>query len=65
MIHLKVKVMKKFRIYFINFQYYSSNEGDTMEEAKVIAKNAGFESRIEEDGSPTIGFSPIYGFRKL
>lgn len=58
-----------FRVYFINFGYYSQNEGSTLEEARKIAKAACFQSRIDcySDEHPTgksVGsFCPIGGFR--
>jgi hypothetical protein len=53
------------RIYFPNFQYYSQNEGKDLEEAKEIARKAGFECRFEtEDGEILGSWSIIGGFRK-
>ncbi len=55
----------KYRIYFINFQYYAHEEADNLEGAKEIARKSGFQSRIEEDGKPVMGYCTIGGFRKL
>lgn len=58
-----------FRVYFVNFGYYSANEGTTLEEARKIAKKACFQSRIdcysdEHPAGRTVGsFCPIGGFR--
>ncbi len=52
----------KFRIYFINFNYYSSEEPETLEEAKQVAKRAGFQSRIEKGEKLVASFCPIGGF---
>jgi hypothetical protein len=52
-----------FKIFFINFGYSASKAGETLEEAKKIARKAGFESRIEtEDGTCVGTWSPISGY---
>jgi hypothetical protein len=52
-----------YRIYFINFGYFSQNESETLEGAKKIAKKAGFQSSIlAPDGEIDASFCPISGF---
>jgi 7-cyano-7-deazaguanine synthase in queuosine biosynthesis len=47
-----------FRVYFINFDYHSQHEGNTLDEAKTIARSAGFDARIEKSGE-IVGFWSI------
>lgn len=51
-----------FRIYFYNFGYYSQNEGKTAEEAKEIARKAGFQCTIQYNGETVACFCPLNGF---
>lgn len=53
-----------FRVYFTNFQYYSQNEGKTLEEAIQIAKQAGFDACIVQNGNIVATWS-ILGGTKL
>lgn len=54
-----------YKIYFVNFGYFSSNEGKTLFDARQIAKNAGFEARIDDpDGNPVATWSPLYGYKE-
>ena len=50
-----------FKVFFINFGYYSANESDTLEGAKKIARKAGFQSRIEHNGTIVATFCPMNG----
>jgi hypothetical protein len=52
-----------FRIFFYNFGYYSQNEAKTPEEAKEIARKAGFQCRIEKDGEMVASYCPLNGFQ--
>jgi hypothetical protein len=55
----------KYRVYFVNFNYYSTKVGDTLEEAKEIAKSAGFQSVISYNNTNVLCWCPIGGFRKF
>lgn len=55
---------KKYTIHFFNFGYSSDNQPDNLDDAKKVARRAGFESVIYEDGEAVMTFSPLYGFRK-
>ncbi len=54
-----------YKIFFSNFNYYSANESDTIIGAKKIAKAAGFDSIIEEDGYAVCTYSAGFGFCNL
>ena len=54
-----------YRIWFVNFGYYSANESDTFEKIRSFARQAGFEARIEKDGKPVAVYSPEFGLRIL
>ena len=51
-----------YRVYFINFGYYSANESTSLEGARKIAKNAGFQSVIECRGTQVATYCPLAGF---
>lgn len=53
---------KKFRIYFINFEYYSADEFDTLEAAKAHAKSKSFQSAIIQGDTMVATWCPISGF---
>jgi hypothetical protein len=53
----------KYRVYFINQDRYSVREGKDLEAAKQIARNAGFQARIENDSGDVIGtYCPLAGY---
>jgi hypothetical protein len=53
----------KYKIYFINQDRYSAREGKDLEAAKQIARNAGFQARIENDRGEIIGtYCPLVGY---
>jgi hypothetical protein len=54
-----------FRIYFVNFGYYSQNEGTDIEDAKRLCKKAGFQSTVveKETGKTIASWCPISGWR--
>lgn len=53
-----------FKVRFVNFGYYSAQTGQTLDEAKKIARRAGFQSAIEtEEGSVVASYCPVAGFR--
>lgn len=52
-----------FKVYFINFLYYSQDTGATLDEALAIGKKAGFEFRVEHQGEMVAFWSPISGTR--
>lgn len=54
-----------FRVYFINFHYHSAQESSTLDEAKKVAKSAGFQSVIEENGRVVASFCPVGGFHTI
>lgn len=51
-----------YRVFFSNFNYYSANESDTFLGAKKIARAAGFDSVIEQDGYAVCTYSCGIGF---
>lgn len=54
-----------YKVYFVNFNYDSANKPSTIEEAKKVAKQAGFQSIvIKEENDEVVGsFDPIIGWR--
>ena len=54
-----------FKIFFLNFGYYSANMAHTLEEAKKIARRAGFQARIDQEEKPVMSFCPWAGFREF
>jgi hypothetical protein len=53
-----------FRVFFVNHNYFSQNEGRTLEQAKEIARKAGFEAAVYNDYNEVVAiFCPISGFR--
>jgi hypothetical protein len=55
-----------FKVYFYNFGYYSSREGKTLEEAKEIARDAGFQCSIyNEAGEHAASWCPLSGFKRI
>ncbi len=59
------KTPSVFRVYFINFGYYSANETSNLDDAKKIAKTACFQSVIECDGTQVASYCPLRGFNSL
>ena len=56
--------MNLHKISFINFGY--SKHAKTLDEAKMIARDAGFESVIfSPEGQPLFSFSPLGGMRRM
>lgn len=52
-----------YKVYFVNFGYYSANESATLEGARDIARKAGFQSRVDgPDGRPVASWCPIGGW---
>lgn len=54
-----------YRVFFVNFGYYSVNEGRTLNEAIRIASRAGWQSRIDCDGKPVATYHPVDGWREI
>jgi hypothetical protein len=52
-----------YKIKFINFDYYSANTPDTLEEAKKVVRQAGFQSAVEKDGYVVGSYCPMVGWR--
>jgi len=52
-----------YRVFFTSFGYYSSNEASTEEEARKIARKAGYQASIEKDGKIFLSYCPAAGFR--
>lgn len=52
-----------FRVFFVNFGYYSQNEGRTLEEAREICRRAGFQARVDRDGETVATWCPLAGWR--
>lgn len=54
-----------YKVYFYNFGYYSQNTGNTLEEAKEIARKAGFQSTIYDPNDELVmSYCVINGFKK-
>lgn len=52
-----------FKVWFVNFGYYSANEASTLEEAKMLCKRAGFQSTVEDsEGNTVASYCPISGW---
>ena len=54
-----------FKVYFSNFHYYSANISNTIDAEKKVARAAGFDSVIEENGEAVCTYSSFYGFVNL
>lgn len=54
-----------YRIYYINFGYYSTTEYQTFDMAVNAGKNAGFEFRVELGGMVCATWSPLGGLRVM
>lgn len=55
-----------YKIYYINFDYYSQEEFISFGAALAYGKSKSFEFRIDaKDGTPLASYSPIGGFRDL
>ncbi len=55
-----------FKVFFTNFGYYSANERPTLEEAKVVARKAGFQSSITSpEGKVVASYCPLLGMREM
>lgn len=53
-----------YRVYFVNFRYFSQHEAQSLDGAKSIARRAGFESVIySPEDEPVMSFCPMIGFR--
>lgn len=52
-----------YKVFFINFGYYSANESETVEQAKSVARAAGYQCHIEKDGDVILSYMPGAGFR--
>jgi hypothetical protein len=53
-----------FRVFFTNFGYFSQDGGATEEDARAIAKRAGFQSQITNpQGDIVATYCPLAGFR--
>jgi len=53
----------KYKIYFVNHNYYSGEEFDDIEEARKYAKSKGFDYRIDLNGKPVESGGIISGTR--
>lgn len=54
-----------YKILFINFGYFSQNEGSTFDEAVAIARRSGFQSRIDGPLGPVASWCPLNGLRRF
>lgn len=54
-----------YKIFFLNFNYYSANTSETIEGAKKIARAAGFDSIIKYNDEPVWTYSGAFGFINL
>lgn len=52
-----------FRVYLTNFQYFIDQMCDTLEQAKALAKDKGFDATIYKNGEVVGSWSAIGGFR--
>lgn len=51
-----------YKIRFVNFGYDSANTPATIEEAKKVARQAGFSSIVEKDGYVVGSYDPMIGW---
>jgi hypothetical protein len=52
-----------FRVFFVNHNYFSASKGETLEEAREIARKAGFEAAVYNRYNEVVAsYSPISGF---
>jgi hypothetical protein len=57
--------MGKYKIFFTNFGYFSSNEGESIEHAISLARNAGFQSVVYSPEEKAVAsYCPIAGARQ-
>lgn len=61
----KTKDEGKYKIYWINHNYYSQEEFNTLEEARKYADSKSFEYRIDLNGKPVVSGGTLRGFRRL
>jgi len=55
-----------FKVFFINFGYYSDNESIDLESAKKVARQAGFQSVIRDPHGKTVAsYCPLSGITTL
>jgi hypothetical protein len=60
------RIANKFRVYYINFDYYSQEEFESIEDAVAYGKTKCFEFRVDDpSGNPVCAWSPIGGLRNL
>ena len=52
-----------FKVFFVNLGWYSQREGRDLEEAKRIARDAGFQARIDTAGGEVGTWCPMVGYR--
>jgi hypothetical protein len=54
------------KVFFINFGWFSARESKTIEKAKRVARDAGFQSAIySPEGEIVATFCPMAGMRYL
>jgi len=61
----KTKDEGKYKIYWINHNYYSQEEFNTLEEARKYADSKSFEYRIDLNGKPVASGGALRGFRMM
>ncbi len=52
-----------FKVFYINFQYFASQEFPTFEGAVAYARKTGFEATIVKDKESVAFYSPLNGLR--
>lgn len=52
-----------YKITFVNFDYDSANQPETIDEAKKVARNAGFQSIVSYNGEVVGTYCPMLGWK--
>ncbi len=57
-----------YKVFFVNFGYYSANVAGTLDEAKAVCRKAGFQSVVEDhtqNGAMVASYCPIAGWKLI
>jgi hypothetical protein len=61
----KTKDQENYKVYWVNHNYYSQEEFNTLEEARKYADSKSFEYRIDLNGRPVASGGSLRGFRMI
>lgn len=55
-----------FKVWFTNFHYFSANESETLEGARLVCRRAGFQAQVySPKGEIVATYCPMAGWREL